>query len=200
VPAGYGLDIRSIDREGWKCPACQGVCPCAACRRKGGAQRRDPASGASSGVGSAGSGLGSSAHADEDDGEEAAEGSEDEEGGAGGGAAGGAGGAAAAVQGGLVERRPQRSRFPPAAATVAASHPLQPHAHLTAGAVYRHHLQPYHHHHHYHHHQQQPPHRHSPVSTQTDDGDLYAGPASVSAALGDAVGAAAQQHGNAVRG
>ena len=43
----YGLDMDDIkrkEREGgpaWRCPACEGVCPCAACRRKGGRKREE---------------------------------------------------------------------------------------------------------------------------------------------------------------
>ena len=43
----YGLDMEEIKRKereggpGWRCPACEGICPCAACRRKGGRKREE---------------------------------------------------------------------------------------------------------------------------------------------------------------
>ena len=43
----YGLDMDDIKRKereggpGWRCPACEGICPCAACRRKEGRQREE---------------------------------------------------------------------------------------------------------------------------------------------------------------
>jgi hypothetical protein len=37
----YGIDISTVDRAGWECPACLGTCPCAACRRKGGVGRKE---------------------------------------------------------------------------------------------------------------------------------------------------------------
>ena len=43
----YGLDMDDIKRKeresgpGWRCPACEGICPCAACRRKGGRKREE---------------------------------------------------------------------------------------------------------------------------------------------------------------
>ena len=61
----YGVDITQVERAGWECPACQGICPCAACRRKGGVGRKGE-------EGTPGGG--------EEEGEEGGDGSDEEEG------------------------------------------------------------------------------------------------------------------------